>query len=198
MLVQSAYGTPERMLLSYQLIDAPAWLKNARYDITGKIRSDLASADLDELATKGPQYLKSLLADRFKLRVHRETRQLQRYRLVRARADGALGPRLRTTTCTKAGDEFCKLNYGPNRYAFEGVPIRRFAADLSGNLGQVIVDDTGLGGRFDLDLEWSLDQADDKPSVFAAIQEQLGLKLVAERGPVDVIVIDHVERPTED
>ena len=198
MLVQIAYGTPQRTLLGYQLIDAPAWLKNARYDITGKVRTELASTELSRLAATGPQYLQSLLADRFKLRVHHETRQLPRYRLVRVRPDG-LGSRLRQTACADPV-EACVMQYGPNRYKFEGVTIARFAADLSGNLGQVIADDTGLSGRFDLELEWSLDQSasDDKPSLFTAIQEQLGLKLVAERGPVDVVVIDHVERPTED
>src|SRR6185436_16778010 len=167
MLVQIAYGTPQRTLLGYQLIDAPAWLKNARYDITGKVRSDLAFTELAGLGPKGPQYLQSLLADRFRLRVHHETRQLSRYRLIRARADGALGPRLRPTACAKP-EGACVLQYGPNRYKFEGVTIARFAADLSGNLSQVIADDTGLSGRFDLELEWSLDQSasDDKPSVF--------------------------------
>ncbi len=199
MLVQIAYGTPQRTLLGYQLIDAPAWLKNARYDITGKTRSDLTSTDVAQLAKKGTQYLQSLLADRFKLRVHHETRQLQRYRLVRARADGRHGPRLRPTTCADPA-EACILQHGPNRYKFEGVTIARLAADLSGNLSQVIADDTGLAGRFDVELEWSLDQneSDDKPSLFTAIQEQLGLRLNFERNPVDVVVIDHVERPTED
>lgn len=199
MLVQIAYGTPQRTLLGYQLIDAPAWLSNARYDITGKVRTDLASTDLADLAARGPQFLQSLLADRFKLRIHHETRQLQRYRLVRARPGGSLGPRLRQTACATP-DEACKLEYGPNRYTFEGVTIARLAADLSGNLSQVIADDTGLAGRYDLELEWALEQAvsDDKPSVFTAIQEQLGLRLVAERGPVDVVVIDHVEKPVED
>jgi uncharacterized protein (TIGR03435 family) len=201
MLVQIAYGTPQRTLLGYQLINIPAWLSNARYDIVGKVRTDLALTDPSELAAKGPQYLQSLLAERFKLRVHHETRQLQRYRLVRAKGDRTLGPRLRETSCMPdVGKAACNLQYGPNRYKFEGVTIARFAADLSGNLSQVIADDTGLAGRYDLELDWSLDQnaADDKPSVFTAMQEQLGLKLIAERGPVDVVVIDHVEHPSED
>ena len=64
---------------------------------------------------------------------------------------------------------------------------------------RVVVDRTGLTGRFDIELEWSPDQtATDQPSIFAAVQEQLGLKLESTRGPVDVLVIDHVERPTED
>jgi uncharacterized protein (TIGR03435 family) len=64
---------------------------------------------------------------------------------------------------------------------------------------RVVVDRTGLDGRFDVDLEWSPDQtATEKPSIFSAVQEQLGLKLEPDRGPVDVVVIDHVERPTEE
>jgi uncharacterized protein (TIGR03435 family) len=70
---------------------------------------------------------------------------------------------------------------------------------LANTTEHIVVDRTGLQGRFDLDLEWSPDQtATDKPSIFAAVQEQLGLKLEADRGPVSVVVIDHVERPTED
>jgi uncharacterized protein (TIGR03435 family) len=64
---------------------------------------------------------------------------------------------------------------------------------------RVVVYKTGLDGRFDVDLEYSPDQtATDKPSIFAAVQEQLGLKLESDTGPVDVVVIDHIERPTED
>lgn len=199
MLVQTAYGTAQRALLGYQLINVPAWLSNARYDIVGRIRTDLASVDIAELAQKGPVYLQSLLAKRFELQVHHEVRPLPRYRLVRAREHGGLGAGLRMTSCTADGTHACTLQFGPNRYKFEGVTIAEFAADLSGNLSQVVIDDTGLTHRFDLDLEWSLDQAsDDKPSIFTAIQEQLGLKLVAERGPVDVVVIDHIEKPAED
>jgi uncharacterized protein (TIGR03435 family) len=94
---------------------------------------------------------------------------------------------------------FCKVEYGPSRYRFKGVTISRFAADLSGNVGQVVFDDTGLQGRFDLELEWSRDRSpgEDKPSLFTAMQEQLGLKLQSERGPVEVVVIDHIEPPSE-
>jgi uncharacterized protein (TIGR03435 family) len=197
MLVQTAFGTNRRMLLGYQVVGAPAWLAAARYDVTGKVRSDLASVDPAELAVRGPRFLQSLLEDRFKLQVHHETRQLQRYRLVLARRDGTLGPQLKVSKCTR--DDLCKLEYGPGRLVFEGVSIGRLADDLCGYVSQVIADETGLTGRFDLNLEWSPDQvATDKPSMFTALQEQLGLKLEPEHGPVDVVVIDHIERPTED
>ena len=69
---------------------------------------------------------------------------------------------------------------------------------MSGPVERIVLDHTGLSGRYDFDLEWSPDQdAPDKPSIFAAAQEQLGLKLESARAPVDVVVIDHIERPTE-
>jgi uncharacterized protein (TIGR03435 family) len=69
---------------------------------------------------------------------------------------------------------------------------------LSNTVERVVVDRTGLKGSFDVDLEWSSDPTSDKPSIFTAVQEQLGLKLEFERNPVDVVIIDHVERPTEE
>jgi uncharacterized protein (TIGR03435 family) len=199
MLVQIAYGTPSRTLLGYQLIGAPGWLASARYDIVGKVRTDLASIDPAELGSKGPLFLRSLLEERFKLRIHHEQRDLLRYRLVRARPGGALGPRLRQSKCASTR-EFCKYEYLAGHLIFEGVPIARLADDVAGfaAISRVIVDDTGLTGPFDIDLEWSPDPASGKADIFTALQEQLGLKLQAERGPVDVVVIDRVERPAED
>jgi len=202
MLVQIAYGRIRRTLLGYQVVGAPGWLASARYDIVGKIRTDLVPPTPAELYSKGPLFLQSLLENRFKLRVHHESRQLQRYRLVRSRNDGALGPRLRRSAvdCFATPDDArCKLEYLTGHLIFNGFTIARFADDLAGNLDRVVVDDTGLTGPFDIDVEWSPDQsASDKPSIFTALQEQLGLKLESERGPVDVVVIDHVERPAED
>jgi uncharacterized protein (TIGR03435 family) len=75
--------------------------------------------------------------------------------------------------------------------------MQNLIAFFGGNVERVVVDRTGLAGSFDVELDWSADQPDsDKPSLVAAVQEQLGLKLEAERGPVEVIVIDHVERPS--
>ena len=67
-------------------------------------------------------------------------------------------------------------------------------------VGRVVIDETNLAGRFDLDFEWADPDvpSDTRPSVFTAIQEQLGLRLESARGPVEVLVIDHIERPTED
>ena len=86
-----------------------------------------------------------------------------------------------------------------------GVPLANFVRNLGGMTGRFVVDKTGLAGPFDLDLKWTPDQAigaggaqTDGTSLFAAMQEQLGLRLEAQRAPVEVLVINSAERPTED
>jgi uncharacterized protein (TIGR03435 family) len=197
MLVQIAFGTSSRTLLRYQLDGVPGWLASARYDITGKIRTDLSTTDLAELGSKGPLYLRSLLEDRFKLKVHHESRQLPRYRLVRER--DSFGPRFRRSTCATAPESMCTFEYLANRMTFDGVTMGRLADELAGKVDRVVADDTGLSGVFFMDLEWSPDGSSlDTPSVFSAVREQLGLKLEPERGSVDVVVIERVDRPAAD
>jgi uncharacterized protein (TIGR03435 family) len=198
MLVQIAYGTSARTLLRYQVDGVPNWLVAARYDITGKVRADLASVDPAELGTQGPVFLRSLLEERFKLKVHHETRQLPRYRLTRERTD-RFGPRFRRSTCATAPETMCTFEYLANRMTFDGVTLRRLAEELAGKVDRVVADGTGLSGVFYMNLEWSPDgSAPDTPALFTALHEQLGLKLEPERGAVDIVVIDRVERPVED
>ena len=123
------------------------------------------------------------------------------YALVRVRTDGALGPRFKQST----PDCFTQSS----KCGFTGGPVGRIKADaitmdlltqlLANASDRIVVDRTALKGGFAIDLEWSPDQtASDKPSIFTAVQEQLGLKLESTKGPVDVLVIDHVERPSPD
>jgi uncharacterized protein (TIGR03435 family) len=122
------------------------------------------------------------------------------YALLRARTDGGLGPRFKQST-PDCFQESAKCG-------FTGGPVGRIKADaismdiltqLLAASGRIVVDRTDLKGGFDIDLEWSPDQtASDKPSIFTAVQEQLGLKLESTKAPVPVIVIDHVEKPTPD
>ena len=178
------------------LIGGPAWLDADRWDIAGKKES--ATGDVWPM-------VRTLLADRFKLVTHYETRELPIYALVIARRDGRLGPSLRPTT-----------EPGSMRIAsgvFSGrAPIRALVdAVLSSAVQRAVVDRTGLTGAYEIELRWTPDgpstvpdgdapppPASDAPSIFTALQEQLGLKLESDRGPVEVVVIDHVERPTED
>jgi uncharacterized protein (TIGR03435 family) len=196
-LVASAYSESKGALRPSQIIGAPGWLESEHYDIIAKAAnpSDMSTFDRTRLL------LRSLLEDRFQLRTHREQRQMAIYALVRARSDGVLGPRFRKSTV----DCFTESP----KCGFAGGPVGRVKADsitmdiltqLLGNAtDRIVVDRTGLQGGFAIDLEWSPDQtASDQPSIFTAAQEQLGLKLESTRGPVDVLVIDHVEKPTPD
>jgi uncharacterized protein (TIGR03435 family) len=196
-LVAGAYSESMGALRPSQIIGALGWLESEHYDIIARAAnpSDMSSFNKTRLL------LRSLLEDRFKLRVHRDQRQMPIYALVRARSDGGLGPRFKQST-PDCFQESAKCG-------FPGGPIGRIKADaismdiltqlLANATDRIVVDRTGLQGGFAIDLEWSPDQtASDKPSIFTATQEQLGLKLESTRGPVDVIVIDHVEKPTPD
>ena len=141
--------------------------------------------------------LRSLLEDRFHLSAHRETRDLPIYALVLARADGRLGPRLRQATSDDCAKRSCGMLPSVNELTAGALPMNEFARFLALNTGRLVVDRTGLTGVWDFDLKYSLPNAPtpdpDRPSIFTALQEQLGLRLDATTGPVEVLVIDRVE-----
>jgi uncharacterized protein (TIGR03435 family) len=148
----------------------------------------------------------SLLADRLKLKVHWETREMPVYQLVRAKG----GPKLKETT----DPAHASTTMGPTVRA-KAMPMHVLIDILEGASdvgGRVVIDKTGLAGLYDFSLKWAPMQtsaapggsdgiastpAAEGPSLFTAIEEQLGLKLVATRGPVQVLVIDHIEQPSE-
>ena len=196
-------------LFPSQIIGAPAWTSMEYYDITAKVGDDLAGKPIPELVRVQPLLLQSLLEDRFKLKVHRESREMPRYALVLARGDRALGPQLKKTDVDcQTTPQLCSLQVSPGRFVAGSVPLSALISFLAPNQQRVVIDRTGLDGRYSITLEWTPDRAalplagdapppSDKPPLVTALQEQLGLKLESERGPVDVIVVDHVERPTE-
>jgi uncharacterized protein (TIGR03435 family) len=213
----------------FMLTGGPGWMANERFDIVAKLEGDPPPV----APGSGPDPLmlamRSLLADRFKLKVHRETREGDIYALVVARPSRNRGPALKPSTqdCSPQGIQarraappstnssgaspvFCGMQMGPGRIGFGGFPLLTFAEGLSGQVGRVVVDQTGLAGNWDFELMFAAERpaglppgeelpaADPTaPSIFTAIQEQLGLRLQAAKGPVDVLVIDHVERPSE-
>jgi bla regulator protein blaR1 len=170
--------------------------------------------------------LRSLLVDRFSLVTHKETRALPIYRLVFARPDHRLGPSLQRTAidCNTAstlearrpvGPDLrptCGMNSKPGTIVAGGATLAQLAASLSSHTERLVVDGTSDRTPFDMVLKWTPDPGmpspqpsfatpvvdPDRPGLFTAVQEQLGLKLEPSRGPVDVLVIDHVEHPTED
>jgi len=209
--------SPDRPMLDSQVI-GPSWIASDRFDITAKAPSDLPS-DVASLSKLMPAMLRALLEDRFKLKAHMETREDQIYALVMARSDGSLGPQLHRAaadclTLAMARRENpaaapalpvqCGIHFDAGRLSGGSVDASSLASLLSGTVHRPVLDRTRLSGNFDFELQWSAGlQADSasgdlSPSIFTAVQEQLGLKLESTKGPVEVLVIDHVEHPTED
>jgi uncharacterized protein (TIGR03435 family) len=220
-------------LQDYQLSGGPSWLGSDRFDVEAKAGVDIADAFTSE-RRPGPSalhlMLRALMADRFKLAVHTESRELPVYALVVARSDGRLGPNLvrSTVDCavvsaadgrgntpppdSRAPIGPCNFGGRPGTFAARTTTMFQFANGLATFVNRTVLDRTGLTGNFDLDLTWTPDQLPQRapgatdaspvdpngPSIFTAVQEQLGLKLQATTGPVDVLVIDHVEHPTAD
>jgi len=199
-LMLSAYRTVQQRLFVSQIVGAPEWVSTDRYDITARVGRALAARPQAELYSQLPALLQTLLEDRFKLKVHHETRELPVFVLTLAKSDGTLGPRLRRSSvdCSAASDR-CGIRFRPPAHlSGTSVSVESLANLLSGSVERVVVDRTGLRGAYDIDLEWSPDpSAADTRSIAAAVQEQLGLKLEPSRAPIDALVIDHVERPTE-
>ena len=202
----------------YQIVNAPDWIETARFDIEAKADREYSARE-DAPAPELLAMLRNLLADRFKLVAHREMREMPAYALLKARADGALGLQMRQSTVdceAEAARAFaakrggappgqkpivrCRISTNAGRIVGTGTTISELMRRLSAPLGRAVVDRTGLSGSFDLELQWSPDQTADAagPSLFTAIQEQLGLKLESQRAPVEVLVIDRIERLTPD
>ena len=216
-------------LQGFQLVGDPSWIRNENFDIVAKMEGDPPPV----MPGTGPDphmvAMRTLLAERFKLVVHRETREMDIYALVVARPDGTLGPNLRRTTTdcealmaarrggqppTAPGPDApfqCGMRGTPGRLLVNAMPLSQFANSLSGQVQRVVVDRTGLSGGWDFEITYAPEQpvnpppgvefpaADpNAPSLFTAIQEQLGLKLQSTKGPVEVLVVDRIERPTPD
>ena len=227
-LIAEAFMGPQPVHLSSRLVGGPDWINSTRFDIIAKASTEFRSSP-DGPPNELLLMLRSLLEDRFKVRTHRETRELPVYELVVARADGKLGPQLRQSTANCDGPPPprqpnepppCGAMRGPARVMAGGIPMRRFAEILTAIMavgtpasadGRLVVDKTGLSGRFALNLTWTPEQMPtvappsgippidpNGPSLFTALHEQLGLKLESAKGPVEVLVIDSVERPTAD
>jgi uncharacterized protein (TIGR03435 family) len=220
----TAVNAPLRFLIVYayqlqghQLVGAPDWIANERFDIVAKMEGDpppivTAGPDPMRLATR------ALLADRFGLVVHRETRELDIYALTMAKPGGQPGRALKPSpedcavmaAAARAAPAapgpdgappfICGQSYGQGRIRFAGYPLSLFANGLSLNVGRAVLDRTGLTGNWAFELTYAPEPSPDSdaPGLFTAIQEQLGLKLESTKGPVEVLVIDSVARPTPD
>ena len=192
-LITVAYG-----LQPFQLLGVPAWTNDTYYDINAKPSAGSATS-----REQMSDMLQALLADRFKLAFHRESRPTDGFALVPIKA-GALGPDLKVSSvdCEQTPAAVpCRQAPGrSNTFVARGTPMWSLIQELVVALNAPVVDETGLSGPYDINLRWSLDAAptDDVPALPTALQEQLGLKLERRRTTAEFFVVDRFERPSPD
>jgi uncharacterized protein (TIGR03435 family) len=218
-----AYG-----IQGYQIIGEPSWVASDNYDIQAKAEGDTTVNQME-----GPM-LQALLEDRFKLTVHRETRQLPVFELTAVKGGVKLQP-TQEGSCTPYSPDsppppapapgafappFCgyprsRVDGLNHTLDGAGISIQTLATNLSRlELHRSVIDKTGLGGTFEVHLKWASDAPTglagpsdspgappsdslSGPSIYTALQEQMGLRLASARGPVEVLVVDHIEKPSD-
>lgn len=214
-LIRRAYDVQDN-----RVTGGPAWIGSDRFDVAAT-----AEAGSPDTAERMQRMLQSMLIERFKLRVHTETRQLPLYYLVPARGDGKLGPRLRKSAFDCAAlrarrgpggappadgsEPQCQVSFkvgdGSMTIAFQGESASELARFVIPERDRPVIDKTNLPGTFDGELTFApeplpgfprLRGSENGVSVYTALQEQLGLRLEPDHGPVEIIVIDGAERPT--
>lgn len=228
LLIQSGYRNEFPM--TGQIIGGPDWMDADRFDVTGSMPAGTTAAEMNAM-------VRSMLADRFGLRVHREERELPVYALRIARSDGRLGPQIRPLTIdcdalraarlrgeappmpppSRDSLPDCFTGIGAARLGYDissgGISMSELARHVSEAAGRPVFDRTGLTGFFALTLRFATEpgavsplggrpagvsiEAVDLPSLAAAVEEQLGLKLESSRERVSVLIIDGAQRPTE-
>lgn len=209
----------EQMLCSawnlkpYQIEGLTGWMKSDRFDLTAKVSGEDVPAYGKLNTAQRRQMLQNLLTDRFHLKVHLETKTLPTYDLVIDKS----GFKLKPDTLPDAPsneeaqahpDKYRKgmLTMGPGLFEASGLPISSLASQLGNTVGKPVHDATGLTGNYDIKLHYRPDETgpatgdtaadNDAPSVFSALQEQLGLKLVPSKGPVEILIVDSAEKPS--
>jgi uncharacterized protein (TIGR03435 family) len=232
LLIGQAYDVRD-----FQISGGPGWMGSDRYDIiakpenssTGDLLPDPSKVTGDQMKTFQELQrlrLQALLADRFQLKIHRETKELPVYALV----VGKGGPKLQESKAdAPSSDDFKDfkgpdrsrgrgMRMGPGQLSGQMVQLPFLTQVLSQQLGRPVIDKTGLKGTYDFTLKFTPDQSQggggpfgdlppgvkappppdpNGPSIFTAVQEQLGLRLESQKGPVEILVIDHVEKPSE-
>jgi uncharacterized protein (TIGR03435 family) len=207
-LIALAYG-----LQQYQILDGPGWISSDHFDIEARAADPKTPPDRLRLMM---QYL---LADRFKLAVHRESKLSNVYDLLVPKGGPRItlsadqtSPEVNGSSPPGAGPNRGAIMLGPGSMIGHGAPISQFVSLLSQRLDRTVIDKTNLTGRFDIRLQWTPEVGEnplspagdplpispqDVPLIFAAIQEQLGLKLKPGKELVEFLVVDHIEKPSE-
>jgi len=216
MLLATAYDVRD-----FQISSGPGWTNSERYDIIAKPERSAASENFPDDPRKMTeeqrktsfeqmrQRLQALLADRFHLSAHREMKEQPVYALVVGKSGSKL-------LAAKEGGQN-QMRMGRSEIRAESVEIQMLTSALANVVGRPVLDKTGLIGKFNFQLEWTPDPAQsfgpfgppppgvnapppsdpNGPSIFTAVQEQLGLRLESEKAPAEMIVIDRVEKPSE-
>jgi uncharacterized protein (TIGR03435 family) len=212
-MIVFAYG-----IHPFQVTGGPSWIENTRFNVEAKADHTLQREEMTKM-------LQALLADRFQLVIRKETREMPVYALVVARKDGKLGPGLTEPKACEEIDPSkgppppdpnrrgCgNMRMGMGQYTGIAMEIDMLQMPLSRMLQRTVINKTGLTGKYDLTLKWTPDEAQlgtlppdlprptfDQagPTIFTALQEQLGLKLESQKGPVEMYVIEKAEKPAE-
>jgi uncharacterized protein (TIGR03435 family) len=197
-LLVNAFGIREE-----QISGLPGWAESTRWDVNAKV-TDPDMKVIEKLSREQrQQMLAAMLIERFHLKTHIEVKTLPVYELVVAKSGSKLQVSKVSPDKIGPGDMTVKNT----DMTATGVTMEDFAANISYPLDRTVIDKTGLAGRYDFRLRWTPDSvansgtdngaADAPPVIFTAIEEQLGLKLQPGKGPVNTLVVDSVERPTE-
>jgi uncharacterized protein (TIGR03435 family) len=199
-LIQAAYNLTPRAISG-----GPSWIDSDRYEILAKTPGDIRPSLDEQMAM-----LRKLLADRFKLAFHREEKEFSIYALTVAKTGSKLKESTVSPDATPEGPPPLVFVLSPEtvRLPARHATMAELASVMQrAALDRPVVDQTGLSGRYDFDLEWTPDEnqfgglglrgtpESTKPGLFAAIQQQLGLKLEATKGPIETLVVDHAEKP---
>ena len=190
-LIQQAYG-----IRDFQIAGAPDWIRTLRWEINAKPESG-AAVDPESIRIM----MQALLADRFQLKFARETKEMPVYHLT----VGKGGVKLKESDIPGDGSGRAQtMRMGRGQMSLQGAPMTALATQLAGQLGRTVIDQTGLGGSYDITLKFSPDSTQqstqgsdsDSPTIFTALQD-VGLKLESAKGPVEVLTVERVERPSE-
>jgi uncharacterized protein (TIGR03435 family) len=213
-LIESAYTVKADDLVS----GISGSVAGAQFDVEAKLDPDTVQAfkKLTEEEKWAQRHLmmQAMLAERFKLKIHHETKEVPIYKLVIAKGGfklKAADPSNTYPNGMKGPDGISHagmMMVGNGMLTGQGIPMLSLAANLGGQVHRIVEDKTGLTGKYDLTLHWSKDDLggpqdttattpDSAPSIFTALQEQLGLKLEPTKESVETIVVDHVEMPSE-
>ena len=197
-LLIRAYGVRQELISGL-----PDWADSARFDVSAKVVDPDVTALKKLTPDQRREFIVAMLRDRFHLKAHFETKTLPVYELTVTKD----GPKFHASAAGEGTSMGTDSNGGRTELKATAISMTDMAGLLTKQADRTVLDRSGLAGKYDLQLKWTEDRPsgaadngsapEDIPGLFTALQEQLGLKLTPSRGPVPTLVIDHIDRPTE-